>query len=669
MAELPYTPRPGQTELVDAVANVQRSGGHLLVEAPTGLGKTVCALTASLRSRSRDGRRILYVTRTNSQQTQVLRELDALRDAGQDPGTFIPMMGRRHYCPLFRDDERYRDGTPEELGRLCRDAKRKAEQEHQTGQRVRGACPYFRQLLEDGPEPVAALLDHGGLDGGEVAGRVAEAGSCPYEALKQLLPQADGVILPMVFVLDDRLRQAVAQWLGCGLDECHLILDEAHQLPEAARSHHSPRLSLNALVRAQREAEEFDDPVLLGRLLATGVVDALMRTVYGLVDEFVHPAPEDEEPDGVVPADALAEALMHRLRLTSVDLGRLAGELQQWGEIVREDRRSKGRLPRSHLGALGAFLDFWVQSRDMPYVHLATGGANPAVEAYLLEPAAILGWLEEFWSTTHQSGTLQPLEEHAHQCGLQDRVQRLVLPSPFAADRLRLVGFEGVDRRHRTVRDDPGAVARQQALARGLLQRMPGRTGCFFPSHAMLEAHLEEGFLHGLGLSVHRERRGQPTPELARTVQAFRSDPSDRPVLLGVLGGRLTEGLDYPGDAMENIVVMGIPYPRPTARNQALIQHHDRRHGKGWEYAVHNPTARTLRQAIGRLIRGPEDRGRVVVLDERVVRFRTLLPHLEMVQEVDQALAEPEAVVDGFVAATGWPPSPRRHPDGRPETK
>ncbi|HEX2066351.1 MAG TPA: DEAD/DEAH box helicase family protein, partial [Candidatus Thermoplasmatota archaeon] len=151
---LPYPVRPGQEEMGAAIEAAQRDGMHLLVEAGTGTGKTVVALAATLATTERDARRLVYTTRTNSQQAQVVAEHSALQDAGQDPGLLVPFMGRRQYCPLLRSREELRDGTPEELGRLCRDAKRKAQQQHDTGRPVEGACPHYLKLLQDGPGPV-----------------------------------------------------------------------------------------------------------------------------------------------------------------------------------------------------------------------------------------------------------------------------------------------------------------------------------------------------------------------------------------------------------------------------------------------------------------------------------------------------------------------------------
>jgi len=613
-----------------AVAQAQRDGGHLVAEAGTGTGKTVAVLAASLDAVQADGRRLIVATRTNAQQAQFVAEHAAIQRSGQDAGLFLPFMGRRHYCPLLRSDPRFADGTPEELGRLCRDAKRKAKEQVDAGHPVEGACPFYARLLEDGPEPVEALLRAGGHDHASLGARVEAAGSCPYEALKLLMPKADVVAVPYVYLLDERLRTTLLQWLGVGPDECHLVVDEAHNLPDAARDHHSPRLGLGTLQRAQKEAEEYQDPTLGGVTLASSLLDALVRVLHDLRDEYVR-----DGEDGLLPPDAFTESLLMALRLPTPALARVARDLARWGEVVREDRRAKGRLPRSHLGAVAGFLESWDASREGPYVQIVTGGDAPAVELVLLEPAAVLGWLQEFRSTVHMSGTLAPLAEHATLCGLGKDARTVAIPSPFEADRLRLYGLEGVHRRYEAVRRDPSLVARQQEAAVRALARLPGRVGLFFPSHEMLQDYLEEGFLHGVGRDVFVERAGMPAAELGDLVTRYRDEPTGQALLLAVLGGRLSEGIDFPGKAMEGLLVFGIPYPRPSARSQALVHHYDRVAGNGWMVAVHNPTGRVLRQAVGRLIRGPEDRGTAVFLDERVVRFHAHLPGLRMVAGTD----------------------------------
>jgi DNA excision repair protein ERCC-2 len=113
-----------------------------------------------------------------------------------------------------------------------------------------------------------------------------------------------------------------------------------------------------------------------------------------------------------------------------------------------------------------------------------------------------------------------------------------------------------------------------------------------------------------------------PQVELMETVERFRCSRGD--VLFSVMGGRVSEGLDFPDEDMEVAVLVGIPYPRPSARQRALMAYYDLKFNKGWEYTVKAPTVRKMRQAIGRLIRSETDRGAAVILDRRATAFPQL---------------------------------------------
>ena len=76
------------------------------------------------------------------------------------------------------------------------------------------------------------------------------------------------------------------------------------------------------------------------------------------------------------------------------------------------------------------------------------------------------------------------------------------------------------------------------------------------------------------------------------------------------------------------VVIVGIPYPKPNARQRALSAFYDIKFGKGWEYTVHAPAARRLMQAVGRMIRSEEERGFAIILDKRAKHFATELPDM-----------------------------------------
>jgi DNA excision repair protein ERCC-2 len=92
--------------------------------------------------------------------------------------------------------------------------------------------------------------------------------------------------------------------------------------------------------------------------------------------------------------------------------------------------------------------------------------------------------------------------------------------------------------------------------------------------------------------------------------------------------------MDYPKKQMEILVVVGIPYPKPSAKQRALEIFYDRKYNKGWEYAVKAPTTRRLLQTIGRLIRHEEDRGVAIILDKRANQFKEYIPDLKLSNDI-----------------------------------
>ena len=144
-------------------------------------------------------------------------------------------------------------------------------------------------------------------------------------------------------------------------------------------------------------------------------------------------------------------------------------------------------------------------------------------------------------------------------------------------------------------------------------------TAVFFPSYEMMDRFLMNGTADALEGKVFSERRGMSQGELMETVDEFRT--SSGGILFAVTGGRVSEGIDFPSRDLELAIIVGLPYPRPSFKKEALIRYFDRRYGNGWDAVVKTPMVRKIRQARGRLIRSETDRGAAVVLDSRVTQI------------------------------------------------
>lgn len=608
MELLPYPPRPFQADAVASIESTAHKGGHLVMEAPTGTGKTVVLLAGVLQSLPDSGRKLLYVTRTNSQQEQAVRELVAIRRASGRPFRCFPLQGRSRLCLKLEDsqDADLEEASPEELSHYCTHAKALTE----TDATSPNACSYYAGLQRRTDEDLQALTGPEPLTAEAFKALGRGHAFCSYEATKRLLPTADVVVAPYVFAFDAGLRQHLCRWWGIAPRDLVLVVDEAHNLPDYLRESASPRLSRQRLRRALREAEALQNPLLLRSVTLRTFLEALDEAIATIVAEYCH------EDDAFIPPFELEANLLQRFQTTTRSLLEAADHLAQLGELVRERRRLAGRVPRSSLLSVAAFLRHWLASDEEGYVKLATREPVPALEAYLVDAARAAEALHEFHATIHASGTLEPLAEYRDTLGLGDDCRLERYPSPFPQEALQVFVTRGLTTKYDRLRSDPALVDRLQEVTRRLLQATRVSVAVFFPSHQLLEEFREVGVFAAGGSPPLIERRGLAQESLMAMIRDHR-EASGHSVLAGVLGGRLSEGIDFPGRQLEGVFIVGAPFPKPTAHHRALFQYYESRLGRGWEYAVQAPTVRRLRQALGRLIRGPQDRGFAVVLDER----------------------------------------------------
>lgn len=606
-AELfPYTPRKGQERLLDLVSSACDTRNHLVVESGTGTGKTVCALCGVLRSRDQQGTKLLYLTRTNSQQRQVMFEL---RRIGNGRHFGVALQGRRNMCPLAKADEELAGGNPEELSKVCSERKArvlKGEEE---------ACPYFATTMAADLQSVTKHMKNELPTAEEFSAYCRDLQLCPYEISKMHVPAADVVTAPYIMFFDGFIRHNLLDWMGCTVSDITVVVDEAHNLPSYARELKSSRLSEVVLRLAEAEVDEFGDPEITDGASLRDLVALLQNILDRAVEEYLI------DEDGIIPQSFLEEELMFATGATSHRLKGMMSQAMNYGEMVRDARRASGRLPRSFIHRIASFLVFWYTLEEGEYVKLIVKSDVAAFEAYCLDASLASAPLHECRSSIHMSGTLRPLEDYRMSIGLPSGTLMEGIPSPFPPENRLVLYADDVTTKYEDLERDPSIVSRISEHITELLEDCIRNTIIFYPSYATMEriSGMVDSVLEGR--RVYREERSMSQSQLMDAVRGFKGS-SGSAVMHAVAGGRISEGIDFPGEQMEMAIIAGIPYPKPTARHRALQYFCDIRFGDGWTHAVKAPTTRKLLQSMGRLIRSETDRGLAVVLDRRAVHFQ-----------------------------------------------
>jgi DNA excision repair protein ERCC-2 len=619
----PYPLRPFQAELVDTISSSVGSGGHLVLESGTGTGKTICSLSGALGPALEKGKKILYLTRTNSQQRQVMLELREINE--KRPLLGVGIQGRQSTCPLIQRDPELRTGTPEELSKLCSERKARSMQGKE------GGCRFYDATISTPFQEVEDYCRKHLPTVEEFAQYCDGKGLCPHELAKDLLPGAEVVTAPYAYFFMPFIRNNLLDWMNVPIEDLVVIVDEAHNLPEYAREIRSVKLSIHLLDLVSKEVDEHGDPEVLEGVSVMDVLQVLREGLDAAMEEYLI------EDDGLIPPSFLDEVLMAAFTATSSSLMLMAKNLMMLGESIRDAKRKEGRLPRSYMHSLGANLMFWIDMDEEHYVKLVVGGENPAFEAYCLDPSLAARPLLDCNATVHMSGTLVPLNEYRDSLGLPADSRMCMFPSPFPPKNRAVFHLDDVTTKYEEMIRDEEMVNRMEDHAVSLCNVMDRNTVVFFPSYQLMDRFIKDGVLKRIRRKVHLEQRGMPQCDLMSEVEHFKAS-TEGAVLFAVMGGRVSEGVDFPDKELEVAILAGIPYPKPTAKQRALLHYYEVRFGRGWDYTVKAPVTRKLLQAVGRLIRTENDVGAAIIMDRRAAQFSVQLPSVPSEHPVNDVI-------------------------------
>jgi len=587
--------RPYQDLFTNTVFEAVKNRRHILIEGSNGLGKTVSALSACLPLAKEQDLQILYVAKTHRQHERVIEELNAI--AGRQDVSGLSIRGRTEMCfhPF--------------IIRHAPDAK--SAMEICELLKMREQCPYYMNI-EKKDERFSDLRKHVSsrpYKASEVQEVCRAEGFCPYELVKKALADVDVVALSYMYVFDPTVRGAFLKHLDRPLDEVVLVVDEAHNLPETAVEIASDSLTVFAMRQAQLEAEKFRHRAMADFASKFRV---LIERMAAQVDKESYVSPP-----------LLIDALTKKTDIDDPQL--FFEEMHETGNLIKQQLLTQGKHPRSYIHRVGEFLLRWLEtSSDVAYTHVLsrymakTGTPSAKLEVVALDPAKVTEPVfSSVYCSVSMSGTLQPLESYVKMTHLPDSTVCQAVPSPFPKEHILSLACCGV-----TTAMEQRTPAMYKKLVRRIAEvvhNTPANIAVFTASYEVLERLLDAGIENSLEKPLLHEHRGMKSRENDRLISRFKSYAKrGGAVLLGVQGGRSSEGADYPGDQMNSVAVVGVPYAEPTPKVEAQIKYYERCfHGHGREYGYVIPALKRAAQAAGRPIRTLEDRGAIVFLDHR----------------------------------------------------
>ncbi|MCF2144693.1 MAG: ATP-dependent DNA helicase [Candidatus Heimdallarchaeota archaeon] len=591
-----------QDELITTTFHALKERKNVVIEGANGLGKTIAALTAVLPIAREKDLQIVHICRTNKQADRVISELKEI--SKKTPISGVSIRGRKEMCPHELVQKHADDAATASV--LCGQLKKLRK------------CDYYNRMNDRLPHLKNALkvLSKTPSTSTEILEFCEESRICPYELILKLIDSVEVVAASYQYIFNPNIRETFLNKISRSMDEIVLIVDECHNIIDTAIDISSEQLSLYSIRQALKEAKAFNKVEFI----------RLLRELIAILESFQERAESEKQID----AQKILLQLSREVGAT-LDLD-YADKLIAAGFKIQKEYLARNKPPRSFLHRLGRFLRKFILTKSRPeFLHLVsnyrtrTEGWGTRFEVISLDARfTTKRVLEYVYNSIHISGTIEPIEAYTKIVGL-DKLPLVtkVLPSPYTKANVQcyIINKLSTKLADRT----PETYQKMTDVIAEAVNNTPANSGIFTASYVVLESLLDAGLERKIQLPLFYETKKMTATGNDRLVNEFKSFSSKGgAALMGVLGGRSSEGADFPGELMNTCIIVGIPYARPTTRIEAQIAYLDEQfEKKGREFGYIIPAMRRASQAAGRPIRSINDKGLIIFLDYRFAHTYT----------------------------------------------
>ncbi len=608
--------RPQQFAMALAVARTLEQRRHLIVEAPTGTGKTLAYLLPAILHATRSSRKAIVSTHTRNLQDQLLHnDIPLARSLLGIDFTAVALKGRRNYLCTTRfrnalagSGSLFGDGQQEQLLRIQEWAVHSPDGEL-------GGLGFT-----PAPEVWNAVCSEPGLCNTRICG-----GSCFFQRVKEEARRAHLVVMnhALFFTLLPLRRAEDVLIFG----DDFVILDEAHTLEAVAGSGFGRRVSRRGMIATLHRL--YHSRMRKGLLVRAkrpvkAACKSALDAVEGFFDDLSRAAAAGQRRPGFPGRTGIRQ-----IRITEPFpvADTLSGHLRSFLELVRSeedqaatssDAQEIAALRQSLTGDLLVLDEFlalrnpsnayWVETDEPAHEHTALCTA-PFHVGEILSGSLFgeLGPVILTSATVAVNGSMAYLQERLGAASAGG----LVLDSPFDHRRQMRIWIA----RDIPEPDAPGYLKALPATVLAFIKRTHGKALVLFTSSALMRSIAADvsGDLEDLGIRLLIQGVNVQRHQL---LEEFRKDIHS--VLFGL--DSFWMGVDVPGEALEHVIITRLPFAVPThPLIEARLEEIGQRGGNAFlEYSLPEAILK-FRQGAGRLIRSTSDHGVVSVLDSRIL--------------------------------------------------
>lgn len=549
--------RSGQRQMSKYCYAVAQNGGTLFVEAPTGIGKTISALYPSVKSfAGEENEKIFYLTAKNSGKEMALETCGMLKEHGLEATPIVITAKEKIcFCP----------------GKACNPDE----------------CPYakdyytnIRKVLEYSLRNYQTF-DFNALQ--EIAGHYA---ICPFEFSLDLSLFADIIICDYNYFFDPIVH--LQRYFDEDASDKIVLVDEAHNLIERGRKMYSASLNYRLYKKVQRS---------LSTLNHKKMKNALKR-ISKMFNEFKELELGDHQ------ISYLEQTHLNGIEaflLASKDVSRLHHD------YVTEELKDFSM-------ELNKFFRLYDYFDDSFVLYVSKNGEKElSINLFCLDPSAHLKMsFDRVKARTIFSATLSPSEYYIKSVGGGPNDAFLQLPSPFDPSHLKLMVAPKISVKYKNRGETLDEVV---SYTKTLVNSKIGNYFVYVPSYEYLDSIAP--LLEDENYDLLVQNREMSEGDKENFLSAFEDHPKRTMIGLAVVGGAFGEGIDLVSERLIGVVVVGVGMPQVCYERNLIRDYFNKKDKEGYNFAYLYPGMNKVMQAVGRVIRGDNDRGVALLIDDR----------------------------------------------------
>lgn len=613
--EFPYPYREGQRKLVGDVYRTIRRGKNLFIQAPTGVGKTISTIFPAVKAVGEElADRIFYLTAKTITATVAKETFGLLREQGYQ-AKIIQLTAKEKLClcgnTAIEQEAADQDDPYPDFPQI------KLECNPQN-------CPYAKGHFDRVNDAVFELLQASDLfTREEILAQARKHRVCPFELSLDVATWCDNILCDYNYVFDPNVY--LKRFFQDSSKEKYLFLvDEAHNLVDRSREMYSATL--------------YKEDILAVKKIMKPHNQAIARTLDKCNKAMLDFKRECENYSVCESVGVLTFYLM-----------RLVSQMEEFFEKPREFPDKKTVL--DFYFELRNFVNIYdlVDENYVIYDEMQEDGRF-MIKLFCVDPSKNLQkCIDKSVSTIFFSATLLPINYYKRLLSTKEDNYAIYAQSTFDETQ-RLLAF-GRDVSTKYTRRGPAEYEKIARYIRAAIRSKKGNYMVFFPSYKMMQdvydvfvrVERESDTRNGVAVSdepniaeesleesltIIMQHSNMNEAEREEFLQAFEQEDGGTLVAFCVMGGIFGEGIDLKNDRLIGAVIVGTGLPQISNEREILKQYYDKQGLSGFDYAFRYPGINKVLQAAGRVIRTQEDRGIIVLLDERFLQsdYNALYP-------------------------------------------